>query len=213
MAGDQSCCAGADHGRASATLGAASSVARIAAARAGGHGGLELRIRARCARYEDGRTVGRRVRGARGDDRPVGIGVGHWPARSGETPDRSSRKVMAAVRPAYFALVRRSAMPSTCRPRLDYRRMIESITASTSATRRSTTASSTRKVVGTEAVAGSTEPMRRDLHANGDQRYKLGFRDRAQSRAACPRAAAASSRTCGESQASRRRAAPRWTNR
>lgn len=24
-------------------------------------------------------------------------------------------------------------------------------------------------------VAGSTEPMRRDLHANGDQRYRLGF--------------------------------------
>lgn len=29
--------------------------------------------------------------------------------------------------------------------------------------------------VGEAAVAGSTEPMRRDLHANGDQRYKLGF--------------------------------------
>lgn len=29
--------------------------------------------------------------------------------------------------------------------------------------------------VGAQAVAGSTEPMRRDLHANGDQRYKLGF--------------------------------------
>lgn len=29
--------------------------------------------------------------------------------------------------------------------------------------------------VGTQAIAGSTEPMRRDLHANGDQRYKLGF--------------------------------------
>ncbi|RNF85393.1 hypothetical protein EER27_06450 [Lysobacter psychrotolerans] len=29
--------------------------------------------------------------------------------------------------------------------------------------------------VGAAAVAGSTEPMRRDLHANGDQRYKLGF--------------------------------------
>ena len=29
--------------------------------------------------------------------------------------------------------------------------------------------------VGEQAVAGSTEPMRRDLHANGDQRYKLGF--------------------------------------
>jgi len=24
-------------------------------------------------------------------------------------------------------------------------------------------------------VEGSTEPMRRDLHANGDQRYRLGF--------------------------------------
>jgi L,D-peptidoglycan transpeptidase YkuD (ErfK/YbiS/YcfS/YnhG family) len=31
------------------------------------------------------------------------------------------------------------------------------------------------RVVGKEAVAGSSEPMRRDLHANGDQRYKLGF--------------------------------------
>jgi L,D-peptidoglycan transpeptidase YkuD (ErfK/YbiS/YcfS/YnhG family) len=31
------------------------------------------------------------------------------------------------------------------------------------------------RVVGEGAVAGSTEPMRRDLHANGDQRYKLGF--------------------------------------
>jgi L,D-peptidoglycan transpeptidase YkuD (ErfK/YbiS/YcfS/YnhG family) len=30
-------------------------------------------------------------------------------------------------------------------------------------------------VVGQTAVSGSTEPMRRDLHANGDQRYKLGF--------------------------------------
>lgn len=29
--------------------------------------------------------------------------------------------------------------------------------------------------VGAAAVAGSTEPMRRDIHANGDQRYKLGF--------------------------------------
>jgi hypothetical protein len=28
---------------------------------------------------------------------------------------------------------------------------------------------------GEDAVAGSTEPMRRDLHANGDQRYRLGF--------------------------------------
>ncbi|MCW0203418.1 MAG: hypothetical protein OJI74_16260 [Rhodanobacter thiooxydans] len=30
-------------------------------------------------------------------------------------------------------------------------------------------------VVGLEAVKGSSEPMRRDLHANGDQRYRLGF--------------------------------------
>jgi len=30
-------------------------------------------------------------------------------------------------------------------------------------------------VVGTAAVAQATEPMRRDLHANGDQRYRLGF--------------------------------------
>jgi len=29
--------------------------------------------------------------------------------------------------------------------------------------------------VGTTAVAGSTEPMRRDLHADGDQAYKIGF--------------------------------------
>ena len=29
--------------------------------------------------------------------------------------------------------------------------------------------------VGASAIAGSTEPMRRDVHANGDQRYKLGF--------------------------------------
>lgn len=29
--------------------------------------------------------------------------------------------------------------------------------------------------VGTEAVAGSTEPMRLDLHSAGDQRYRLGF--------------------------------------
>jgi L,D-peptidoglycan transpeptidase YkuD (ErfK/YbiS/YcfS/YnhG family) len=29
--------------------------------------------------------------------------------------------------------------------------------------------------VGREAVAKSTEPMRRDIHANGDVRYKLGF--------------------------------------
>lgn len=31
------------------------------------------------------------------------------------------------------------------------------------------------KVVGEKAVAGSTEPMRRDIHVNGDHRYKLGF--------------------------------------
>ena len=29
--------------------------------------------------------------------------------------------------------------------------------------------------VGADAVAGSTEPMRRDLHVDGDRRYKLGF--------------------------------------
>lgn len=29
--------------------------------------------------------------------------------------------------------------------------------------------------VGEAAVAGSTEPMRRDIHANGDQRYAWGF--------------------------------------
>ncbi|MEO5560757.1 MAG: hypothetical protein ABIO49_12650 [Dokdonella sp.] len=29
--------------------------------------------------------------------------------------------------------------------------------------------------VGADAVAASTEPMRRDLHADGDQRYRLGF--------------------------------------
>jgi L,D-peptidoglycan transpeptidase YkuD (ErfK/YbiS/YcfS/YnhG family) len=29
--------------------------------------------------------------------------------------------------------------------------------------------------VGNDAVAKSTEPMRRDIHAKGDQRYKLGF--------------------------------------
>lgn len=29
--------------------------------------------------------------------------------------------------------------------------------------------------VGAEAVEGSSEPMRRDLHADGDQRYRLGF--------------------------------------
>ena len=31
------------------------------------------------------------------------------------------------------------------------------------------------RVVGESAVKDSTEPMRRDLHANGDQRYRLGF--------------------------------------
>lgn len=29
--------------------------------------------------------------------------------------------------------------------------------------------------VGEAAIEGSTEPMRRDIHANGDQRYRLGF--------------------------------------
>lgn len=29
--------------------------------------------------------------------------------------------------------------------------------------------------VGAAAIEGSTEPMRRDLHANGDQAYRLGF--------------------------------------
>jgi L,D-peptidoglycan transpeptidase YkuD (ErfK/YbiS/YcfS/YnhG family) len=32
-----------------------------------------------------------------------------------------------------------------------------------------------QRVVGKEAVERSTEPMRRDVHAKGDQRYKLGF--------------------------------------
>ena len=31
------------------------------------------------------------------------------------------------------------------------------------------------RVVGEQAIAGATEPMRRDLHENGDQRYRLGF--------------------------------------
>lgn len=30
-------------------------------------------------------------------------------------------------------------------------------------------------VVGADAVKGSTEPMRRDLHLDGDQRYRMGF--------------------------------------
>lgn len=30
-------------------------------------------------------------------------------------------------------------------------------------------------VVGMDAAKGSTEPMRRDIHADGDQRYRLGF--------------------------------------
>lgn len=29
--------------------------------------------------------------------------------------------------------------------------------------------------VGAKAIEGSTEPMRRDIHAKGDQRYRLGF--------------------------------------
>jgi L,D-peptidoglycan transpeptidase YkuD (ErfK/YbiS/YcfS/YnhG family) len=29
--------------------------------------------------------------------------------------------------------------------------------------------------VGERGIAGSTEPMRRDLHADGDQRYRIGF--------------------------------------
>lgn len=32
-----------------------------------------------------------------------------------------------------------------------------------------------RAEVGAAAVEGSTEPMRRDIHADGDQRYRLGF--------------------------------------
>ena len=32
-----------------------------------------------------------------------------------------------------------------------------------------------RSEVGEDAVAGSTEPMRLDLHGKGDQRYRLGF--------------------------------------
>ncbi len=31
------------------------------------------------------------------------------------------------------------------------------------------------RVVGKKAIEGSTEPMRRDIHAGGDHRYKLGF--------------------------------------
>ena len=31
------------------------------------------------------------------------------------------------------------------------------------------------RVVGDRAAAGSTEPMRRDIHADGDGRYRLGF--------------------------------------
>lgn len=31
------------------------------------------------------------------------------------------------------------------------------------------------QIVGADAVAKATEPMRRDLHADGDQRYRLGF--------------------------------------
>lgn len=31
------------------------------------------------------------------------------------------------------------------------------------------------KVVGADAVKGSSEPMRRDIHVHGDQRYRMGF--------------------------------------
>lgn len=32
-----------------------------------------------------------------------------------------------------------------------------------------------KREVGADAIEGSTEPMRRDIHVNGDHRYRLGF--------------------------------------
>ena len=90
--------------------------------------------------------------------------------------DRRRRKATAAVPPACFA----SAPPSAIEPAITSdARLRDESSASDFCIDVSGSPLYNRivdaNVVGQAAVAGSTEPMRLDLHANGDVRYKLGF--------------------------------------
>ena len=113
------------------------------------------------------------MRGA-GDDRPRrrGWGLGlHRPLQPGPVKREGDGRAPAGV----FAIGKAFGYAASAATALPYAAMDAPTTASMSAGRRCTTASSTRKVVGAVPSPGSTEPMRRDLHADGDQRYRLGF--------------------------------------
>lgn len=99
-----------------------------------------------------------------------GLGL-HPQAASGPTKREGDGRAPAGV----FALGTAFGYAQTAASRLPYRAMTAShycidVPASPLYNR-----IVDARVVGEAAVAGSTEPMRRDLHANGDPRYRLGF--------------------------------------
>lgn len=99
-----------------------------------------------------------------------GLGL-HPQAASGPTKREGDGRAPAGV----FALGTAFGYAQTAATRLPYRAMTASdycidVPASPLYNR-----IVDAREVGEAAVAGSTEPMRRDLHANGDPRYRLGF--------------------------------------
>ena len=86
-------------------------------------------------------------------------------------------------------------------------------TASTSTDRRCTTASSMPATSAPMRSKDSTEPMRRDLHAGGDQRYRLGFVIEHNAAGSARRRQLHLRAPVEGARRSRRPAAPRWPSR
>ena len=122
---------------------------------------------------------------------------------------RSSRKATAAARPASS----RSARPSATRRRR-HRPALRRDAGADYCVDVSGSPFYNRIVDAARSAPtpskDSTEPMRRDLHADGDQRYREGFVIEHNPRRK-PRRAAASSRTCGNRRTAPPPVAPRWT--
>jgi L,D-peptidoglycan transpeptidase YkuD (ErfK/YbiS/YcfS/YnhG family) len=98
-------------------------------------------------------------------------GVGLHPEQSGPIKREGDGRSPAGV----FRIGSAFGYPSSARTALPYEAMSESdycidVSASPLYNR-----IVDARVVGKQAIEGSTEPMRRDIHANGDPRYKLGF--------------------------------------
>jgi L,D-peptidoglycan transpeptidase YkuD (ErfK/YbiS/YcfS/YnhG family) len=99
-------------------------------------------------------------------------GLGLQPAQ-GEGPQKREGDGRSPA--GVFAIGAAFGYPQTVRTGLDYHGMLDShwcvdVPGSPLYNRIVDT-----REVGVEAVKGSSEPMRRDLHLDGDQRYRIGF--------------------------------------